>query len=443
MAAQGLADALAGAFGAGPNRPALNAFVASSQANNALRSAQTEDALTKATIAQQQQTAREGVGPAYAQMVGPDGKPADPAMVGLADAFSRSGANLDTLGTGLTGMLQSVGHNTLLRPENIGTRADTAAEAGISGKAPLLTQEVKDNFVPTPGAPATPAIQQTPEGAAKTANQNAQAGYHLTQGGAAAQDPEAIRLAAYMLYKTGQMPTLGMGASSTRLAVLHGAHNFAMQEEESGQPVVIPGYEAMLQHGQDFKGGQRAINALASGPMATGVRAADNAFGHLNLYKEVFQGLQNHDIQVFNKFGNMFQEATGKPIPATVEALGQMIGPELTKMMTQTGAGSAEERMAFPTHIAGLQKSPEQVGSVVDYIQQIINRQLQGFEQDYAGSTHRGDFAERYLLPDTRASYSAYNAAHGGPTVPNGVAPIARPGAPPVAPPVVDPLGIR
>ncbi len=40
MAAQTLFDTMAGAFGQGPNRPALESFVANSQATNGLRSAQ-------------------------------------------------------------------------------------------------------------------------------------------------------------------------------------------------------------------------------------------------------------------------------------------------------------------------------------------------------------------------------------------------------------------
>src|ERR1700761_553638 len=74
-AAQTLFDTLAGGFGHGVDRPALNAFVANSQAANGLRTAQTDEALNNAQMQQEEMNAHADLENSLASVTGDDGKP--------------------------------------------------------------------------------------------------------------------------------------------------------------------------------------------------------------------------------------------------------------------------------------------------------------------------------------------------------------------------------
>ena len=167
---QGLFDALAGAGGANINRPALESFVANSQAINGLRSAQTEDALLKAQELTEQSAARGQLEDAMGKLFGPNDQSKAHAatmmmLAGFGDAKTAVGA--------LNGVQQNQNTATLSDPNQLGTPAQTAAQQGIKGQV-ATPVNVPNNFATLPGA-FQPNVQQTPQGEAQTALTNAQA----------------------------------------------------------------------------------------------------------------------------------------------------------------------------------------------------------------------------------------------------------------------------
>ncbi len=159
---QALGDLLSGTAGAPVNRPALNAFVANSQATNSLRSAQTEDAMLKASQAQEQMQAWDDI---KTYLIKKGAKESD---AGLVRAATVAANNHDP-----ETAMKVLGRADL----GFGNPAEQiSGQQMVEGKAagPLATPT---NFQIPPGSPyANVPVQQSPEGTAQTAEMNALAG---------------------------------------------------------------------------------------------------------------------------------------------------------------------------------------------------------------------------------------------------------------------------
>lgn len=182
-----LGDVLAGAAGAPINRPALNAYVAQGQAATALRSAQTEEALTRATKAQEEMRAGQQLEDALAVTLGPSR--ARVAATVMRAGYGNAQQALEALKTN-----QEIGfRDTLADPMMLGGRAQTAAQQGIQGKIAEPISVPKEYAV-APGAPA-PVVQQTPLGASETMENLANATLNHER----AANPSAFRGSVFQL----------------------------------------------------------------------------------------------------------------------------------------------------------------------------------------------------------------------------------------------------
>jgi len=174
---QGLFDALAGASGHGIDRAGLNNFVATSQARNGLVSAQTQDALLKAQQAQEELEAHAKVSDQLADIY-PDMKPSERELAKSA-LIGALGGSSETATKALG--LFAAGHGN---PQQQAMGLQQA-----SGK-PLDPAAVPNNYMAPPGGVYQNApIQQSPQGAAQTAETNALAGLNTHKN----QDPAAFR----------------------------------------------------------------------------------------------------------------------------------------------------------------------------------------------------------------------------------------------------------
>lgn len=187
-----LGDLLAGAAGAPINRPALDAYVTQGQAMVGLRSAQTEEALTRATKAQEEMRAGQQLEDALAATLGPTR--ARVAATVMRAGYGNASEALAALKTN-----QEIGfRDTLGNTELLGTPAQTAAQQGVQGKiAEPIT--VPKEYAVAPGAPS-PNVQQTPLGESETTRNYADATLRHEQ----ATNPSAFRGSG--LYDIGQLP---------------------------------------------------------------------------------------------------------------------------------------------------------------------------------------------------------------------------------------------
>jgi hypothetical protein len=223
MAGESLFDTLAGGFGHAVNRPALEAFVANSQANNGLRTAQTDVAIGNAQKQQEEFDAHNQIEAGLGSLTGADGKPIyTPSDVKLLknlmiSHFGNAPEVVKSLQEGQTLANQRV----LSDPSQIGSTAATAAMQGNTNKI-AEPVALPDNYVAPPGVSVDP--QQSPQGVAHTQLTNAQtqqalAGASLkhTQANAASQpsslSDDAAYSAATRYNRYGTLPSLGMGAA--------------------------------------------------------------------------------------------------------------------------------------------------------------------------------------------------------------------------------------
>ena len=436
---QSVGQALGDLFG-GVNRPQLNAFVATSQAKNGLVSAQTQEAMIKAQQAQEEQDAYQRL-PQTIQQAYPDVKPSEALLLrdlGLA--------HLDPV-TYQKGIAQN-----LLASQN--PQSQTTGQQMFEGKVAGPITAPGNYFLPAGSQFQGQTPSQNPEAAAQTANYQAEAqlhnaqatnpaAFHHANGAGGPMDPQAIDFGAYMLYKTGKMPSLGMGAGPARSAILARAAGLAQQEAQ-GQPVSNPGFDTAIANGQDYSGAQRALNSYAGGPLGNSVRSINNAVGHMQLFENLFSALQNGDMQSANKLKNAWNKEFGSSAPTDIQTAATFIGPELVKLLAgNSGAGTGPERQEFAQTAGNLANAPEQTLDAIHTLKGMLGRQATDLAVQYHGATGRSDFARRYVAPDvaqyleigpegTAAPAAAPQPANAplGSTVP--VAPSAA--APPAAP---------
>jgi hypothetical protein len=424
---QGLADLLSGAAGAPVNRPALNAFVANSQATNGLRSAQTEEALLNAQRAQEEQTAGSQLEEAFNAM--PGSTPSASHLMTVA-ARMHAGSFVNAMD-----MLKAYHASVAGDPNLLNTPNQTAALQALSGKP--AGPETLPNQFSLPAGINPPQTGQSPQGAANVADTQSQADLREAQAKAGGfnphtgaqggpMDPQAVAFGSYMLYKTGKMPAMGMGGGAARMAVLSGAAQLANQESQ-GQPVTNPGFDTALANGQDFTAAQRQLNSQAGGPLGNQTRSINNVVGHVQLMENLFNGLQNGDVQIANKLKAQWNKAFGSEVPTDIQTAAGFIGPELTKILSANGsAGTAEERQEFSHTAANLANSPEQTNGALGTLKNMLGRQMTDMALQYHGATGRSDFARRYVAPDV-AQYLELNpdvSGQAGSVQPPGTSPI-------------------
>ena len=196
MDSQGLGDLLSGIGGSPVNRPALNAFIATSQARNGLVSAQTQDAMIKAQQAQEQMIAWDKIHDDFVGMGAPESEASlmRDALVGANNHDPVTAANV--LGKAKLGYGNG--------PSQV------AGQQMVSGKvAGPVT--LPNNFVqpvaPAGGSPFG-APQQSAQGVAQTQETKAVTAEDIAKaeeahqkaknqtGGASALDPGTVDMAA-------------------------------------------------------------------------------------------------------------------------------------------------------------------------------------------------------------------------------------------------------
>jgi hypothetical protein len=436
MADQDLFDALSGAAGHPVNRPALNAYITQGQAQAGLRTAQTEEALANAENLRREQAAQDGLEDNLTQMYVQQGMSYDQANAnakGLGAVMKSHFGNYQQAAAGALDALKTQAGTKLLDPNTPPDAAIRADQVMNPGANPYQVDQ--GQLIPRMqqnGQSGPPTVFQTPGSQATQGAQTALAGLHGVQAaaggynphagqGGAPLDPNAIAFGAYQLYKTGKMPALGMGSGPGRSAILAGAAQLANSEAQ-GQDVSNPGFDTAIANGQDYAAAGRALGSFAGGPLGNQARALNNSTGHLRLFEDTFTALNNGDIPLVNSLSAKWKQATGQPAPTTLQAMASIIGPELTKILTNTNAGTGEERASFAQNAGSLSNAPDQMGDAIHAIRGMLGRQATDLALQYHGATGRNDFARRYLQPDVATDLQLTPDAAAQTVGPGGVA---------------------
>lgn len=340
---QSLFDALAGASGHPINRAGLDSYVSSSQTLNGLRSAQTEEAMLKATQAQEEQKAAGELEGALGNLLGPGHESAAHAMATFmkghfGDAKSAAGA--------LGELQQNQFHATLGDPNQLNTPAQTAAQQGIKGSVAEPVTAPKE-FVQLPGM--EPAhVQQTPLGEAETSEKNAQAGLHTAQtnhpqlfhpSGQPATPEEIAQAAEFIRHNPNAAPTGRALTSPNGMAIVKELNKpTTIAPNADGTPGTDPTAGVSLKEQADIR------NDFAKGKAAQSTTALNTMANHASLMDAVANQLDNGDFTPSNKVKNLWGKMFGGSAPTNLKIVGGFLGREAVKATVNSGSGTGEER---------------------------------------------------------------------------------------------------
>lgn len=331
---QGLADLLSGAAGAPVNRSGLNAFVANSQATNGLRSAQTEDALVKASQAQEQMAAHDRI----KELLMANGAPSSEAA--LARDFLVGSNNNDPV-TALKALGQvKLGYGS--------PTSQTGGQQMFEGKEAAPVAQPENSYMP-PGSPlagVTPT--QSPLGAAHIADVNSQAalrdaqtkagGFNPNSGGHPPLDPVMAQEAAEFIR---QNPNL---AGNFRSLLSNGGpdviHAFLHPTGAPSTPIngITPAPGVSLKEQSNIR------NDFANGVGAKQTTALNTMVLHSQLFDAIADQTGNGNFAPTNYINMLWQRVMGSPVPSNLKIAGEFLGREAVRATVNAGAGTGEER---------------------------------------------------------------------------------------------------
>ena len=249
----GLGDLLAGIGGAPVNRVALGGSMIQGQALAGLRTAQTEDALTKAMAAREQMASKDQFEQALVGLKGPDGNPTyTPSQAhAVALGLQAGGGNFEQLVAGLKGGNQVQAQGVLGNTANIGTPQAIAAGQVLEGKPASPYQSVPLQYAPTPGVPQQPTVV-SPMGQSEVNAHNATANAATARAANPSQqavDPAAFPIIARYVDQNpgaaGNMRSLTMGQGPMVAVAYMAEHGDpeaqALMSKRYGTPQPAPG----------------------------------------------------------------------------------------------------------------------------------------------------------------------------------------------------------
>ena len=248
-------------------------------------------------------------------------------------------------------------------------------------------------------APNKPAIEKTPQiqqllAYQKTLDPNSQ-DYKII-GNAIKKESSFAPNAMTMMPNQSQVENAAQLIANGQIAPLSG---FAMKSNY-GQAVMSrvkelnPAYS-----GATFANVKQAEQKFNVGKQGDTVRSLNVAVNHLDTLGQLSEALNNNDINMFNKIGNVYAQQTGNPIPTNFNAAKKIVADEIVKGIVGSGGGVADREEAAKSIDAA--NSPAQLKGVIDTYKQLLGGQLSGLKQQYEVSTGKKDF-NKFISPNTQ-----------------------------------------
>lgn len=158
---------------------------------------------------------------------------------------------------------------------------------------------------------------------------------------------------------------------------------------------------AIMANSQLMKSRQKAENDFTpGGKYGQALVSTNRVVSHLGDYMELFNALQNHDVQAVNYAKNKIKTWFGSEAPTDISAVAPILGDELTKSIVP-GGGGVTERQEF-AHNFSASKSPEQAAGNIQQYLKFLKDQVEGTQFAYEQSLGKQDFQSKFLTPRTR-----------------------------------------
>lgn len=166
-----------------------------------------------------------------------------------------------------------------------------------------------------------------------------------------------------------------------------------------------PEYQA-----NEFSSRTKAYKDFMSGKKGDSIRAFNNTLLHLGTLDQLTDALNNGDVKLFNKIGNIFANQTGVAAPTNFEAARDIVADEVVKAIIGSGGGVADRdkaQAAFNTA-----NSPQALRGVFKTYKTLLGGQLLGLAHQYKNTTGRKDFEDQLDSDEARGIYNELLLAH-------------------------------
>lgn len=214
-------------------------------------------------------------------------------------------------------------------------------------------------------------------------------------GGAGGLTDDAIQQAAEWAIANGGKVPAGYARNKAAQAAIQ--NRVASIANAKGMTV-----QQIIQGGQDIHSAGKVLDSFTSGKDAQTVQALNNVTMHLATLGNLTDALGNGDVRAFNSIANRWAAATGKTAPTNFDAVKQIVGGEIVKVIAGAGGGQGDREQASAWINSA--NSPQQLKGAIANVKDLIGSQLHTLQNKYEAGTGRNDFA-RFLTPDVRRAW--------------------------------------
>src|ERR1035441_2705544 len=120
---------------------------------------------------------------------------------------------------------------------------------------------------------------------------------------------------------------------------------------------------------------------FTAGPAGTTINYFNTTIDHVKLLRETVNGLQNGDVQLFNKWGNEWANATGNPAPNDFNTVRSAVSGELSK--TFKGTGATDQEVALIEGTINNAQSPQQLSGAIEFYLRLMEGKMNALKGQY------------------------------------------------------------
>lgn len=150
-----------------------------------------------------------------------------------------------------------------------------------------------------------------------------------------------------------------------------------------------------------------AVKAFNLAKQGDATRFINNSAQHIQTLGHAVDALDNGDVRMFNSVAQKYALETGSPVPTNFNAVKQIVGNEVLKAV-QSGVGSVADREEL-AHQLEVSNSPAQLKGVLHNYGDLMAAQVNSLEQQYKASTHKENYRDKYLLPQTKDYFAQFD----------------------------------
>ena len=130
-----------------------------------------------------------------------------------------------------------------------------------------------------------------------------------------------------------------------------------------------------------FQIDKAVTRAFTSGQPATTINYFNTATDHLKLLQETADALNNGNVQLVNKWGNAYANATGLPAPAEFNTVRAAVAGELSK--TFKGTGATDQEISTIGDTINSTQSPAQLKGVIGYYLSLMSGKMDALQGQF------------------------------------------------------------